>query len=62
MSNAPDANEQFEGWLCPDASAIQGKMVWDKYTPKKFTDDDVQMDVLACGKWGLNAQQLLRDV
>lgn len=51
MSNAPDANEQFEGWLCPDASAIQGKMVWDKYTPKKFTDDDVQMDVLACGKW-----------
>lgn len=48
MTAAP-TETHFEGWLCPDASAIEGKMEWGKYEPKKFTDDDIQMDITCCG-------------
>lgn len=42
MTAAPTEN-QFTGWLCPDKTSIEGKMVWDKYEPKKWTEDDLQM-------------------
>lgn len=43
------ADEKFEGWCGLDQEAVHGKMVWQHFTPKPFTDDDVEIAISHCG-------------
>lgn len=38
---APD--KKFEGWVGLDKDSFEGKMVWQEYEPKTFTDDDIDV-------------------
>lgn len=44
--SAADNKDQFYGWLAPDTTY---KLEWGAYTPKTFTDDDVELDLTHCG-------------
>lgn len=37
------AQDKFVGWIAHDAKSIEGTMTWEEYTPKKFTEDDVEV-------------------
>lgn len=39
---------KFHGWVGKDKNSI-GNLVWEEYTPKPFTDDDVQIKITHCG-------------
>lgn len=41
-----EQKDTFYGWLAPDNTY---KLEWGTYTPKTFTDDDVELDLEACG-------------
>jgi alcohol dehydrogenase (NADP+) len=36
---------KFFGWLGKDKDSVDGKMVWEEYTPKPWTEDDVDIKV-----------------
>lgn len=40
---------KFFGWLGKDKDCVHGKMVWEEYTPKTWTEDDVDIKVTHCG-------------
>ncbi|CAO1628005.1 unnamed protein product [Sympodiomycopsis kandeliae] len=40
------SQDKFYGWLAPDTTY---KLEWGSYTPKTFTDDDVELDITHCG-------------
>lgn len=46
------AAPKFEGWLGKDPESIQGKMEWGAYEPKKWTEDDVDIEISHCGVCG----------
>lgn len=46
------ASKEFEGWLGLDKSSAKGNMVWGKFEPKKWTEDDVDIEISACGVCG----------
>ncbi|KAI1433170.1 zinc-binding dehydrogenase [Xylaria sp. CBS 124048] len=46
------ADIKFEGWLGHTADAINGKMEWGSFEPKKWTEDDVDIEVTHCGMCG----------
>ena len=48
MSN----NYEFEGWMGLDPKSVDGNMVWQKFEPKPFTEDDVDIEVSHCGICG----------
>lgn len=41
--------DQFTGWVGHDESAVQGKMKWESFTPRPFTEDDVDIEISHCG-------------
>ncbi|KAK8151143.1 chaperonin 10-like protein [Phyllosticta citrichinensis] len=43
------ADEKFEGWCGLDRDSVHGKMVWQQFQPKPFTDDDVEIAISHCG-------------
>jgi D-arabinose 1-dehydrogenase-like Zn-dependent alcohol dehydrogenase len=43
------STEGFKGWVCHGPDSIQGNMKWEDFTPKQWTEDDVEFDVIACG-------------
>jgi alcohol dehydrogenase (NADP+) len=47
-SNLPQVPERFQGWVGKDKNAI-GNLVYEEYTPKPFTDDDVDIAITHCG-------------
>ncbi|KIW07804.1 uncharacterized protein PV09_01726 [Verruconis gallopava] len=40
---------EFHGWVGHDESSAQGKMRWEAFAPRKFTDDDVDIEISHCG-------------
>lgn len=46
------ASAEFEGWLGLDKSAAKGNMKWGKFEPKKWAEDDVDIQISHCGVCG----------
>eukprot|EP00026_Physarum_polycephalum_P010765 Phypoly_transcript_10944.p1 GENE.Phypoly_transcript_10944~~Phypoly_transcript_10944.p1 ORF type:complete len:358 (-),score=62.91 Phypoly_transcript_10944:95-1168(-) len=40
---------KFFGWLGKDKDSVNGKMVWEEYTPKTWTEDDVDIKITHSG-------------
>ncbi|KAL3441999.1 GroES-like protein [Aspergillus insuetus] len=49
---------EFEGWMGLDPSAAEGKMVWQKFTPKMWDEADVDIKVSHCGICGSDEHSL----
>lgn len=52
------ASPKFEGWLGKDSESIKGKMEWGTYEPKKWTEDDVDIEISHCGVCGSDLHTL----
>lgn len=48
----------FEGWLGKDEESANGKMEWGPYEPKKWTEDDVDIEISHCGVCGSDLHML----
>lgn len=46
------ASAEFEGWLGLDKSSAKGNMKWGKFEPKKWAEDDVDIEISHCGVCG----------
>lgn len=46
------ASYKFQGWMGLDKNATKGKMVWQEYEPKTWTEDDVDIKITHCGICG----------
>ncbi len=40
---------KFQGWMGLDKDSVKGKMVWQEYEPKTWTEDDVDIKITHCG-------------
>ncbi|KAI5460122.1 chaperonin 10-like protein [Mariannaea sp. PMI_226] len=49
---------QFEGWMGLDPSAADGKMVWQKFSPKQWEETDVDIKISHCGICGSDEHSL----
>ena len=49
---------KFQGWMGLDKDATQGKMVWQEYEPKTWTEDDVDIKITHCGICGSDLHTL----
>lgn len=52
------ASPKFEGWLGKTPESIKGKMEWGAYEPKKWTEDDVDIEISHCGVCGSDLHTL----
>jgi hypothetical protein len=52
------ASKEFEGWLGVDKSAAKGNMQWGKFEPKKWQEDDVDIEISHCGVCGSDLHML----
>jgi alcohol dehydrogenase (NADP+) len=43
---------KFAGWMGLDKDSVKGKMVWQEFEPKTWTEDDVDIKVTHCGICG----------
>lgn len=46
------ATPKFEGWLGKTPESVKGKMEWGSFEPKKWTEDDVDIEISHCGVCG----------
>ncbi|PKS13060.1 hypothetical protein jhhlp_000401 [Lomentospora prolificans] len=49
---------KFEGWLGRTPDSINGKMEWAEFEPKKWTEDDVDIQITHCGICGSDLHTL----
>lgn len=49
---------KFEGWVGLDAKAVDGNMKWQEYTPKTWTETDVDIKISHCGICGSDLHTL----
>ncbi|KAI1101935.1 NADP-dependent alcohol dehydrogenase C [Jackrogersella minutella] len=49
---AAQSSPKFQGWLGKSPDAVNGKMEWGEYEPKKWTEDDVDIEISHCGICG----------
>jgi alcohol dehydrogenase (NADP+) len=49
---------KFAGWMGLDKDSVQGKMVWQEFEPKTWTEDDVDIKVTHCGICGSDLHTL----
>ena len=49
---------KFQGWMAHDKDSANGKMVWQEYEPKTWTESDVDIKVTHCGIWGSDLHTL----
>lgn len=49
---------EFQGWLGKDEASVDGKMVWEKFEPKKWEEDDVDIQISHCGICGSDLHTL----
>ncbi|EGP92461.1 unnamed protein product [Zymoseptoria tritici ST99CH_1A5] len=49
---------KFEGWLGEDKDSVKGNMRWGEFEPKKWTEDDVDIEISHCGVCGSDLHQL----
>lgn len=52
------AAPKFEGWLGKTPESVKGKMEWGPYEPKKWTEDDVDIEISHCGVCGSDLHML----
>jgi hypothetical protein len=52
------ATQEFEGWLGVDNTAAKGNMQWGKFEPKKWQEDDVDIEISHCGVCGSDLHML----
>ncbi|OAL48316.1 GroES-like protein [Pyrenochaeta sp. DS3sAY3a] len=52
------SNTEFQGWLGKDEESIKGKMEWGSFEPKKWTEDDVDIEISHCGICGSDLHML----
>lgn len=52
------AETKFEGWLGKDEHSVEGKMEWGQFEPKKWTEDDVDIEISHCGICGSDLHML----
>lgn len=48
----------FKGWVAEDKSSAEGKMVWKDFDVKPFSEDDVDIEIAACGICGSDIHTL----
>ncbi|RSL73941.1 hypothetical protein CEP51_011704 [Fusarium floridanum] len=49
---------EFQGWLGHSPDAINGKMEWGPFEPKKWEEDDVDIQITHCGICGSDLHML----
>ena len=49
---------KFQGWLGLDESAAKGNMKWGEFEPKKWTENDVDIEISHCGICGSDLHTL----
>jgi alcohol dehydrogenase (NADP+) len=49
---------KFQGWMGLDKDAAKGKMVWQEYEPKGWTEKDIDIKVTHCGICGSDIHTL----
>jgi alcohol dehydrogenase (NADP+) len=49
---------KFQGWMGLDKESTKGKMVWQEYEPKTWTEDDVDIKITHCGICGSDIHTL----
>lgn len=49
---AAQTNPHFQGWLGKTPDSVNGKMEWGDFEPKKWTEDDVDIEISHCGICG----------
>lgn len=49
---------KFEGWLGEDESSVKGNMKWGGFEPKKWEEDDVDIQISHCGVCGSDLHTL----
>lgn len=49
---------KFVGWLGKDSDAVHGKMVWEEFEPKTWTEDDVDIEITHSGICGSDLHTL----
>ncbi|KAI1739522.1 zinc-binding dehydrogenase [Xylaria scruposa] len=52
------ADIKFEGWLGHSPDSVNGKMEWGPFEPKKWTEDDIDIEVSHCGICGSDLHTL----
>lgn len=52
------ASYKFSGWMGLDKDSVKGKMVWQEYEPKTWTEDDVDIKITHCGICGSDLHTL----
>ncbi|KAI1084486.1 NADP-dependent alcohol dehydrogenase C [Whalleya microplaca] len=55
---AVQASPKFQGWLGKTPDSVQGNMEWGEYEPKKWTEDDVDIEISHCGICGSDLHTL----
>lgn len=48
----------FQGWLGKDEESVKGSMRWGDFEPKKWTEDDVDIEITHCGICGSDLHML----
>ncbi|KAM0429548.1 hypothetical protein ACHAQK_011035 [Fusarium lateritium] len=51
-------NYEFQGWLALSPDAINGKMQWGAFEPKKWEEDDVDIKITHCSICGADGHML----
>lgn len=49
---------KFQGWLGLDKEAANGNMKWGEFEPKKWEEDDVDIEISHCGICGSDLHTL----
>jgi hypothetical protein len=58
INNINMADTKFQGWLGKDKDSVQGKMQWGDFEPKKWSEDDVDIEISHCGICGSDLHML----
>lgn len=52
------SDTKFQGWLGKDEHSIKGQMQWGEFEPKKWSEDDVDIEISHCGICGSDLHTL----
>ena len=51
-------SSKFEGWIGLGPESAEGKMQWGEFEPKKWEEEDVDIEVICCGMCGSDVHTL----
>jgi len=52
LANMSGTDYKFEGWMGLGPDCVDGKMVWQEFTPKTWEETDVDIKISHCGICG----------